>query len=86
MNGTDYCNGINTQIDEHFREQNNGFDSDVFCDERIDEGVIALNWHTSLDNYITTEYVKDVALFVFATFSDVRCILTPCGDYERKVV
>lgn len=85
MTEDEYCNCINEKINEHFRERNDGFDSDVFCDERIEEGVIALNWHVYLDSYIEPEYVKDCADYVFSTFPEVKEILTPCGDYKRKI-
>lgn len=84
MNETDYCNMISDAIDERFRAYNKGFDSDVFCDERIEDGVIALNWHTYLDGYVTTEYVDRVANFVLSRFNEVNRILTPCRDYQRK--
>lgn len=83
MNETDYCNRISDAINEHFREENNGHDSDVFVDECIEPGVIALNWHTYLDSYVTTEYVTRVAQFVFSKFSEVTQILSPCKDFKR---
>lgn len=83
MNETDYCNMISKAINEHFRKENEGDDSVVFVDERIDEGVIALNWHTYLDPYVTTDYVTRVAEFVFSAFKEVRKILSPCKDFER---
>ena len=83
MNEIDYCNTINEAINEHFREQNDGFDSDVWCDERIEEGVIALTWHTFLDEYITEEYVTEVAEYIFNTFNEINQILTPFKDFER---
>lgn len=85
MNETDYCNMISNAINEHFRDENGGFDSDVFVDERIMPGVIALNWHTFLNSYVTTEYVTRVAEFVFSKFSEVEQILSPCKDFKRKI-
>lgn len=84
MNETDYCNMISDAIDEHFREENNGHDSDVFVDERIEPGVIALNWHTCLDSYVKSDYVTRVAQFVFSMFSEVTQILSPCKDFKRE--
>lgn len=87
MNETDFCNRISNAIHESFREENNGSDSDVFVDEVIDIGVIVLNWHVHLDctDYCPTfDYVKRVAEFVFEKFQEVKTILSPCGDFERK--
>lgn len=84
MNETDYCNKISNAINEHFREQNDGLDSDVWCDERIDEGVIALTWHCHLDFYVTEDYVDEVADFIFKNFTEVNHILTPFKDYNRN--
>ncbi len=78
------CNMISDSINEHFREENNGCDSDVFVDEVIEDGVIALNWHTFLDCYVTTDYVTRVAAFVFEKFPDVKTIMSPCKDFERN--
>ena len=84
MNETDYCNKISDAIHEHFREENNGYDSLVFVDEVIQDGVIVLNWHTFNDCYVHTEYVERVARFVFDTFEDVKHILSPCKDFKRS--
>ena len=84
MNETDYCNMISEAINEHFREENDGCDSDVFVDERIEPGVIALNWHVYMDCYVKTEYVCRVAAFVFEKFSEVEQILSPCKDFKRN--
>jgi len=78
------CNHISDSIHEYFREENNGYDSDVFVDEVIEDGVIALNWHTYLDSYVTTDYVNRVAAFVFEKFPEVKTIMSPCKDYERN--
>ena len=87
MNESEFCNKISDAINVNFRKENNGYDSDVFVDEVIDDGVIALNWHVYLDctDYCPTlDYVKRVAEFVFEKFSEVKTILSPCGDFERK--
>lgn len=83
-NETDYCNRISDAINEHFRTENNGDDSDVFVDEVVEDGVIALNWHTYLDCYVTTDYVSRVATFVFGAFPEVKTIMSPCKDFERN--
>lgn len=83
MNENDYCNMINEAINKKFREENEGCDSDVFVDERIENGVIALNWHTFLDSYITYDYIQRVTNYIFASFPDVKQILTPGGDFKR---
>ena len=78
------CNHISNSIHEHFRKENNGYDSDVWVDEVIEDGVIALNWHTYLDSYVTTDYVDRVAAFVFEKFPEVKTIMSPSKDYERN--
>ncbi len=83
-NETDYCNRISEAISEHFRTENDGDDSDVFVDEVVEDGVIALNWHTYLDCYVTTDYVSRVAAFVFEKFPEVKTIMSPCKDFERN--
>lgn len=83
-NETDYCNRISDAINENFRYENNGFDSDVFVDEVIEDGVIALNWHVYLDDYVSTAYVCKVAAFVFEKFPEVNRIMSPCKDFERS--
>lgn len=84
MNETDYCNSISNAINERFRQENGGLDSDVFVDEIIEPGIIVLNWHTFLDKYIKMEYVCRVADFVFDSFTDVQQILSPCRDFKRE--
>ena len=84
-NETDYCNDINEKINEHFRVENDGCDSDVFVDELIEDGVIALNWHTFLDGCVNYHDVQRVAQFVFGAFPEVQRILSPDGDFERTI-
>ena len=84
MNEIEYCDKINEAISEHFRAENNGDDSDVFVDELVHTGVIALNWHTFLDEYVTMGYVRKVAQFVFDNFADIEQIMSPCEDFKRK--
>lgn len=83
-NETDYCNRISNAIHEHFRKENDGDDSMVFVDEVIEDGVIALNWHVYNDCYVYSEYVERVASFVFEKFPEVKTIMSPCKDFERK--
>lgn len=83
-NEDEICNKISNEIHDHFREENHGDDSPVFVDEVIEDGVIALNWHVYNDCYVTTDYVSRVAEFVFANFSKVNIIMSPCKDFERK--
>ena len=83
MNETDYCNMISEAINKHFWWTNSESNSIVFVDERIEPGVIALNWHTHLDQYVTLDYVTRVAQFIFSEFSEVSEILSPCKDFKR---
>lgn len=83
MNETDYCNKLNEAINNNFRSMNNGDDSDVFVDERIEDGVIAITWHTYLDSFIEPDYVKSVAEFILSSFPDVHTILSPIEDFKR---
>ena len=83
-NKTDYCTSINDKIDEHFRQENNYRDSDVWVDELIEDDVIALNWSPFIDEYVTYDYVKRVAEFVFDAFPEIHQILSPCGNFERS--
>ena len=78
-----YCNMINNAINERFREENFGCDSDVFVEERLGDGVIALNWHLYMDHFVTYNYVQRVANFIFVKFAGVEQILSPCGDFNR---
>ena len=82
MNEADYCNKINEAINGHFREENHGCDSDVFVDERIEEDVIALNWHLYVD-WITIGQVSRIAAFIFDAFPEVNIIMSPIKDFER---
>ena len=83
MDETDYCNRLNEAINNNFRTINNGDDSDVFVDERIEDGVIALTWHTHLDLFIKPDYVKSVSEFILSSFPDVHTILSPIKDFRR---
>lgn len=79
----EFCKYLNDAIAKHFREENGGNDSDVYVEEVIDEGVIGLNWHICLDEYITMAYIESVAVFILDEFPEVEQILTPFGDYKR---
>lgn len=83
MTQEEYCNSINDKIHEHFREYNNGYDSDVFVDEKIDDDVIAINWHTYNDPYIHKEYVDMVAEYIFSIEEGINTIMSPIKDYQR---
>lgn len=78
------CNRISNAVHENFREENYGYDSDVFVDEVIEDGVIALNWHYWLDWAITYDYVSRVANFIFKKFPEVNVIMSPCGDFQKN--
>ena len=83
LNEDEYCGMINAAINERFREENFGCNSDVFVDEIIEDGVIVLNWHVNMGEFIKFNYVQRVANFIFVKFAGVSQILSPCGDFKR---
>lgn len=80
-------NEMEKKIDDHFREENDGFDSPVgpeYIDDGEDNGVVGLNWHTFLDEEITEKYVARIANFILAEFKPISLVITPYGDFHRK--
>lgn len=83
MTKNDYLNKINEAINEHFRNENDDFDSDVYADDLLRNDAISLAWAVFLDEYVTEDYVSRVARFIFDTFKDINTIISPCKLYKR---
>lgn len=83
MNENEFCKYLNDAISNHFREENEGNDSDVYVEKVIDEGVIGLNWRTRLDECITMANIESIAIFILDEFLEVEQVLTPFGPYKR---
>ncbi len=83
MNENEFCRHLNNAISNHFREENEGNNGDVYAEKVIDEGVIGLNWRTRLDERIMRANIESVAIFILDEFLEVEQVLTPFGPYKR---